>query len=508
MHGILTVRSPFDQHIIQEFPLAGEKEIEQALSKAYSLFRDQSSWLPKYQRIEILEKLVVLMEKQVEELTRIAAEEGGKPYRDSKVEVLRAVNGVKIAVAELYNMRGEEIPMGMTAASINRLAFTTREPIGVVLAISAFNHPLNLIIHQVIPAIATGCPVIVKPASSTPVSCFNLVRLLYEAGLPEDYCTALVCSRNLAEKIVSDPRIGFVTFIGSHEVGWRLRSILAPGTRVALEHGGVAPVIIDKTADIDEIAAGVAKGGFYHAGQVCVSVQKVFVHQDLARPFAEKLAEIADNLKVGDPLDPQTDVGPMIAGSEVNRVNEWVEEATAAGAELLTEGSINSKFHPPAGGPNSNPINRPIAQSSNHQIAQSSNHQIAQSSNLPIFQSSYRPTVLYSPSPTARVSTEEVFGPVICVYPYSELRDAISNANSLRYAFQAAVYTKDIDMALETALKLNASAVMINDHTAFRVDWMPFGGRDASGIGTGGIPYSMHEMTREKMIVMKSRGLM
>jgi acyl-CoA reductase-like NAD-dependent aldehyde dehydrogenase len=484
MSGLLTVKSPFDGHIIREFPLAGEKEVEQAVSKAHSLFRDPSRWLAKYQRIEILERLARLMENQVEELTHIAAEEGGKPYTDSKVEVLRAINGVKIAIAELYHMRGEEIPMGMTAASVNRLAFITHEPIGVVLAISAFNHPLNLIIHQVVPAIAVGCPVIVRPASSTPISCFNLVRLLFEAGLPKDYCTALVCSRDLAEKLAADPRIGFLTFIGSHAVGWRLRSILAPGTRVALEHGGVAPVIVDKSADFETLVPAISKGGFYHAGQVCVSVQKVFIHQDIARPFAEKLAESADSLKVGDPLDPQTDVGPMIAESEVIRVHEWVEEAVAGGAEILCGGSINSKFQIP-------------------------NSKQTQNSKLKTqnFLSSYRPTVLLSPPDSAKVSTHEVFGPVICVYPYSDFRDAISLANSLRYAFQAAVFTKDIDMALETAQKLNASAVMINDHTAFRVDWMPFGGRDASGVGTGGIPYSMREMTREKLIVMKSGGL-
>ncbi len=484
MPELLTVRSPYDRHIIREIPLAGEQDIESALDKAHRLFRNGSSHLPKYQRIAILEKLVSLMEDQVEELTRIAAEEGGKPYKDSKVEVLRAINGVKIAIAEIYHLRGEEIPMGMTAASVNRLAFTTREPIGVVLAISAFNHPLNLIIHQVVPAIAAGCPVIVKPASTTPVSCFNLVRLLYEAGLPEDYCTALVCRRELAEKLAGDPRIGYLTFIGSHKVGWHLRSIIAPGTRIALEHGGVAPVIVDKSTDIDEIIPMITKGAFYHAGQVCVSVQKVFVHEEIARPFAEKLASAASNLIVGDPLDPHTDVGPMIAESEVGRVHEWVEEAVGAGATILTGGSVNSKFHPPAGGPNS-------------KQTQNSKFQIQN------FLQSYHPTVLYSPPENVRVSVEEVFGPVACIYPYSDLGDAVSRANSLRYAFQAAVFTKNIDMALSTAQKLNASAVMVNDHTAFRVDWMPFGGRDESGIGTGGIPYTMHEMTRSKMVVFK-----
>jgi acyl-CoA reductase-like NAD-dependent aldehyde dehydrogenase len=476
MPGILTVKSPFDRHFIREFPLAGEKEIESALDRAYKLFKDPSRHLQKYQRIEILERLAALMSGQVEELTRIAAEEGGKPYKDSKVEVLRAINGVKLAIAELYSMRGEEIPMGMTAASMNRLAFTTREPIGVVLAISAFNHPLNLIVHQVIPAVATGCPVIVKPASSTPVSCFNLVKLLYESGLPEDWCTALVCRRELAEKLASDPRIGYLTFIGSHEVGWRLRSILAPGIRVALEHGGVAPVIVDETANLDEIFQPIAKGGFYHAGQVCVSVQKVFVHESKARELAEKIAVEADKMIVGDPLDPLTDIGPLIAESEVFRVGEWIEEAVNNGAE-----NLNSKFQIPDSKQIQNPFN----------IQHST------------FNTSYSPTVLYSPPDNVKVSREEVFGPVICVYPYSELKDAIAKANSLRYAFQAAVFTENIKVALEAAQKINASAVMINDHTAFRVDWMPFGGRDESGIGTGGIPYSMHEMTREKLIVLR-----
>ena len=339
MADLLQVRSPYDGHLIAELPLAGEMEIEAALEKTNAVFRDQGRWLPRYRRIEILEKFARLMEAEAEEITKKAAEEGGKPYQDSKVEVQRAINGVKIAIAELFHLEGEEVPMGMTPASVNRLAFTTREPIGVVLAVSAFNHPVNLIIHQVIPAIAAGCPVIVKPASSTPLSCFNLVRLLREAGLPEDHCIPVVCNRNLAEKLAADPRINYLTFIGSAEVGWHLRKILAPGTRVALEHGGVAPVIADQTIDLDEVVPAVAKAGFYHAGQVCVSVQRVFVHESIARNFAERLAEIANSQKVGDPLDPTTDIGPLISPSETDRIHSWVQEAVSQGAELLTGGS-------------------------------------------------------------------------------------------------------------------------------------------------------------------------
>lgn len=475
MADLLQVRSPFDHHLISEIPVSGEQEIESALARAHAVFCDSARWLPRYKRIEILEKFAGLMVDQAVEITLKAAEEGGKPYRDSKVEVDRAINGVKIAIAELFHLQGEEIPMGMTAASVNRLAFTTREPVGVVLAISAFNHPVNLIIHQVIPAIAAGCPVIVKPASSTPLSCLNLVKLLREAGLPDDYCIPVVCNRNLAEKMAADPRISFLTFIGSQEVGWHLRSILAPGTRVALEHGGVAPVIVDQTADLEEIAPAIAKGGFYHAGQVCVSVQRVFAHEGIAMDLAQRLAEIAKMQKVGDPLDPATDIGPLNSPGEATRIQNWVQEAVNGGARLLTGGNKMEK-------------SKPNIQDSN-------------------FQQFYHPTVLFNPPSFARVSTHEVFGPVICIYPYSDMDEAISLANSLRLAFQASVFSKDIDTALLAAKKLNASAVMINDHTAFRVDWMPFGGRGESGLGTGGIPQSMREMTQEKLIVMRSKGL-
>lgn len=461
---MLKVCSPYDHHLIREFPLSGESQVEAALTRAYNLFNDPGRWLKKHERIVILERLVTLMEARAKDLAHTASEEGGKPLKDSAVEVDCAINGVKLAIAELYSLRGEEIPMGMTAASAGRLAFTTREPVGVVLAISAFNHPLNLIVHQVIPAVAAGCPVIVKPASSTPISCFTLTGMLYDAGLPPDYCTPIVCSRFLTEEMASDPRVNYLSFIGSHEVGWRLRANLAPGTRVALEHGGVAPVIVHSDADLTQVIPGLLKGGFYHAGQVCVSVQRIFAHEKIAGILAESLASEADSLVTGNPLDPATDVGPLITTGDVIRVKEWVTDAEKEGGRILCGGKILSD-------------------------------------------TMFAPTVVYDPPDDVRISTHEVFGPVIAVYPYDDIDEAIRRANSLRFAFQAAVYTREIDTALLAASKLNASAVMINDHTAFRVDWMPFGGRDESGIGTGGIPYSMREMTREKLIVLRSRNL-
>lgn len=461
---MLEVNSPFDGSLIQRIPVNSADDVEQALTIAHQLFQDRSRWLVAHQRVEILERTVEIMKSQIPELTRLATQEGGKPYADSEVEVLRAINGVKLAIEHIPQIKGEQIPMGHTRSSANRLAFTQREPIGVVSSISAFNHPLNLIVHQVIPAVAVGSPVIIKPALTTPLSCLRFVEILHEAGLPEGWCQALVCENQDAEKLVTDARINFFSFIGSAAVGWSLRSKLSPGTRCALEHGGAAPVIVDQSADIDELIESLLKGGFYHAGQVCVSVQRVFVHQSACRELADKLAAAATRLKVGDPLDIDTEVGPLILPREVDRVAQWVEEAREAGTEVLCGGKKLSD-------------------------------------------SCYAPTVLLNPNDELNVSQKEIFGPVVCVYGYSDKAEAIARANALPYAFQASIYSNDLTDVLDTSNKLNATAVMVNDHTAFRVDWMPFGGRDSSGIGMGGIQYSMHEMTREKMLVIKSKVL-
>jgi acyl-CoA reductase-like NAD-dependent aldehyde dehydrogenase len=461
---MLQITSPYDLSLIKEIPLVGKVEVEKALSTAYSLFQNQSKWIAPHERIAILKRVASIMETRIDELTKTAAQEGGKPLVDSKIEVLRAINGVQIAAETIGQLKGEQIPMGLTKASENRLGFTTREPIGVVSSISAFNHPLNLIVHQVITAVAAGCPVIVKPALTTPLSCLALVDILKEAGLPDGWCQAIICENEAAEVLVTDKRINYFSFIGSSKVGWYLKSKLAPGTRCALEHGGAAPVIVEKDADLSEMLPSLLKGGFYHAGQVCVSVQRVFVHESIYEDVANKLAEMASKLVVGNQMDPATEVGPLILPREVNRVEEWVNEAVAGGAKVLTGGKR-------------------------------------------ISETCYEPTVLLNPPMDAKVSTSEIFGPVVCVYSYSVREKAIEIANSLDVHFQASVFTKNLDIALDCVKKLNATAVMVNDHTAFRVDWMPFGGRDASGIGMGGIQYSMHEMTREKLMVIKSNVL-
>jgi len=336
----IKVVAPWDLSLIAEIPAASADDIESALNTAYSIFKDRDRWLPIPKRIEVLEKTAELMQQQAETLALEAAREGGKPLIDSRVEVARAIDGVKNCIEVLRTESGREIPMGLNAASQNRLAFTRKEPIGVVVAVSAFNHPLNLIVHQVGPAIAAGCPVIVKPAEDTPLSCFRFVQILRAAGLPDEYCQACVTSdHSVAEKLVTDERVGFFSFIGSGRVGWMLRSKLAPGVRCALEHGGVAPVIIDATADLDDTLPLIAKGGFYHAGQVCVSVQRVFAPKQIAKDIAQRLAQFAQAMQIGDPTLEATEVGPLIRPREVERISSWVDKAVNDGAMKICGGN-------------------------------------------------------------------------------------------------------------------------------------------------------------------------
>jgi acyl-CoA reductase-like NAD-dependent aldehyde dehydrogenase len=463
MSNTLEVFSAYSQELIAELPLLDEVAIDNALTTARDLTDSREKWIPAWERHAILLKTAQFMEEHRNTLAQQAAKEGGKPMVDSLVEVNRAIEGVKLAAEAINTLTGSPVPMGHTPASAHKIAHTSREPIGVVVAISAFNHPLNLIVHQVATAVAAGCPVIVKPAGTTPLSCIAFRDILIDAGLPANWCQVALCKAAVAEKLATDPRVNFLTFIGSGRVGWSLRSKLPAGTRCALEHGGVAPAIIEADANFDKVIPALTKGGFYHAGQVCVSVQRVYAQQSILYKLAELLKESAQKLIVGDPLDPATEVGPLITPSEVDRVHQWVQDAIEEGATLLCGGEKLSD-------------------------------------------TTYAPTILLSPNKSSKVSTEEVFGPVLCLYGYEELEEAITESNSLQVAFQSAIFTQDIDKAMQAATQLDATAVMINDHTAFRVDWMPFGGRKSSGLGLGGIEQTVHDMTVEKMVVINYAG--
>ena len=458
---MIDVVQAFDRTHIATVESDGADALEHKLSRARRLFAERRSWLQPHERMDVLRRLAGLVEAKREHFGRLIAREGGKPLSDALIETDRAIDGIRNACDILRTRGGVEIPMGLTRASERRRAWTIAEPIGVVAAISAFNHPLNLIVHQVAPAIAAGCPVIVKPAKATPLCCLELVKLIHEAGMPEGWVqTFLPEETDLAEKLATDPRIAFLSFIGSAAVGWHLHAKLAAGTRSALEHGGVAPVIIDRAADLDRVVAPLAKGGYYHAGQVCVSVQRIYVHAELEKAFIERFAARVAALRVGDPLLAETEVGPLINPRETDRIESWIAEAVAAGTRQIGGGRLS--------------------------------------------QTTLHPAILIDPPRNAKVSTLEAFGPLTCIYPYTDIEEAIAAANALPVAFQSSIFTQDISVALDAAERLDASAVMINDHTAFRTDWMPFAGRRESGYGVGGIPFTVREMTAEKMIVIKN----
>lgn len=459
----LDVINPYNLEKIEEIEFLSKEAVTKSLDLASNIFQDKKKLLPKYERIGLLKRFGGLLKGKKEAIVNQALLEGGKPYKDSAIEFDRGLNGVEIAVEELSNLSGREIPMNISDSSKNRSAYTNFAPRGVVTAVSAFNHPINLIIHQVIPAIAAGCPVIVKPASTTPLSCRTIVETLYEAGLDKGLCQLVVTGNEVAEQLITSSKVSFFSFVGSGRVGWYLRSRLAAGADCALEHGGVAPVIVDESADLEHCVASLLRGGYYHAGQVCVSVQRIFVHKNISQKFTNLFTEKIKTLKVGDPKNKDTDVGPLILPKEVDRVHSWVSNSLDQGAELLVGGKKLSE-------------------------------------------TMYAPTLLKNVSNKCELATKEVFGPVVIVNEFTDINEAIKASNSLNLAFQAAIFTQNLNNAQTAAMDLEGMAIMINDHTAFRVDWMPFGGYKESGLKVGGIGHSIRDMSLEKMVVSYSEA--
>lgn len=452
--------SPYTRKPIAMVGLQNEEQARENLEQLERFHREGRA--PKtHERAQILVAAAARLKQKAEALADLIALEGGKPLKDARVEVARAISTVEWAAAEALRLHGDEVPMRGTTAASGHLGFTVREPIGVVLAISAFNHPLNLIAHQVAPAIAAGCPVMVKPALETPLSCWHFLEALYDSGLPPEMALALIAKNEVVEEIARSREIAFLSFIGSYQVGWHLRSVVAPGTRVTLEHGGSAPVLIDESADLDLAIPILVRGGYYHAGQVCVSVQRIFVHEKRMDEFVQRYVAAVRELKTGDPRLSTTDCGPIIRQRDLERIALTVAEAAASGAECVTGGR-------------------------------------------PVDETCYQPTVLVGAKDSDRVMREEIFGPVVCVNSVRDLEEGVARANSVVWRFQAAIFTRDIDRAMAAARSLNASAVMINESTTFRVDWMPFRGDGPSGLGTGGIPYALHDLAVEKLIVIKT----
>ncbi|MBI4360060.1 MAG: aldehyde dehydrogenase family protein [Candidatus Jacksonbacteria bacterium] len=457
---IKEIKNPYDGSVVGSVELSDAKDIEQILDRADHSFKTIMRKIPAWERAAILYKVAGLIQGNLEALALTISREGGKPLKDARAEATRAVNTIKMSGDEALQLNGEQISMDRAKGSEGNVAFTLREPVGTVLAISAFNHPLNLMCHQIATAIAGGNTVIAKPASQTPLCALKLAEFFKKAGLPKGCLNMVVASGKDIDAIIGDSRIAFVNFIGGEDVGWDMRRKIAPGTRIALEHGGTGAAILTESADIDGAIPTIIKGAFYHAGQVCVSLQNLYVHESLFDAVISRIKTETEKLVTGDPTDEKTDVGPLINEEALRRIDEWVKQAISDGARVLTGGTT-----------------------------------------LP--NNCYAPTVLANTSRKMQVVCNEIFGPVLNVIPYRDLSKTIDEINESRYSFQAAVYAKNIDIALNTARKLQCTACIINNSPSFRVDWMPFGGAKHSGLGVGGIKYSIRDVTAEKLVVMR-----
>lgn len=452
----IEVRSPYDGSLVGRVAQAGATEATSALDAAS---RAMGEPLPAYARATILDRVAGLLEERAEEAAQTISAEAGKPMKAARVEASRAVSTFIMAAVEARKLTGEMIPMDASPAGVGKLGYTVRQPIGVIGAISPFNFPLNLVAHKVAPALAAGCAVVLKPASQTPLSALLLAELELEAGLPGGWLN-VVCgpASEIGDVLVEDERVKLITFTGSASVGWGLRE-RAPRKRVNLELGNATPVIVAADADLEDTASRLAANAFSFAGQSCISVQRIYVERAAYEPFLASFLPRVEALKLGDPADDETDVGPLIATSERDRILEWIEEATAAGAEVLTGGSLEGEL--------------------------------------------LRPTVIANAGPAAKVSCEEVFGPVCTVSPYDSLDEAVALSNGTRYGLQAGVFTKDVKQALWAARNLEFGGVTVNEAPTFRADQMPYGGVKDSGNTREGPAHAVREMTEERLVVLQ-----
>lgn len=455
---MITVRSPFDDSVIGEIPAQTAADVDRAVAIAKQALHDNP--LPLWKRAAILDAAAARLTARREEFALIVAKEAAKPIKTARVEAERAVGTFQFAAAEARKLGGEMIPLDAIPAGEGKLGFTLRVPIGVVGAIAPFNFPLNLVVHKVAPAIAAGCPVVLKPASQTPFSSIVLAQMLIEeCGLPAEYLQVVTGGGStVGNAIVDHPDIALITFTGSPAVGWGIRS-RAPRKRVGLELGNNAPVIIEGDGDWKTAAAKIKMAGFSHAGQSCISTQRIFVHRSVADDFTAALVEHVNSLVVGDPLDEATDVSALISRSERDRVHSWVEEARAAGGTVLTGGDLNDD-------------------------------------------GVLRPTVIANASPDMKVCRQEVFGPVVAIQVYDDLDDALRMANDSDFGLQAGIFTCDITKALKAVRTLDFGGVLVNEVPTWRADQQPYGGLRDSGNTREGPAFSVKEMTEIRMVVL------
>jgi acyl-CoA reductase-like NAD-dependent aldehyde dehydrogenase len=449
----LDVRSPYSGDVVARVAKGGADETRRAIDAAARAMQEP---LPAHKRAEILVRVAGALGRRHEEAARLISDEAGKPLKAARVEASRAMSTYTFAALEARKLTGEMVPMDAAQAGEGKLAFTLRRPIGVVGAISPFNFPLNLVAHKIAPALAAGCAVVLKPASQTPLSALFLAELQEEAGLPPGWLNVLVGpAAEIGDVLVEDERVKLITFTGSSGVGWKLKE-RAPKKRVNLELGNATPVIVAADADVSIAATKVSQNAFAFAGQSCISVQRVYVERGAYDEFVKQLVPLVQALKVGDPADDETDVGPVIDEDARERILEWIK---ASSGEVLTGGEPEGEL--------------------------------------------IRPTVIANPGRDDKVSCEEVFGPVCTVTAVESLDEAIELANGTHYGLQAGIFTASLDNALRAAQELEFGGVTVNEAPTFRSDQMPYGGVKDSGNTREGPHYTVREMTEDRLVVVE-----
>jgi len=451
------VTSPFDGSEVGRVPVGSAVDIDRAV--AVALERHRGDAMHAHERAEILDRMAVALTERHEEFARSISAEAAKPIATARVEAERAVDTFRFSAAAARTLAGEMVPMDASSAGAGKLGFTLRVPIGVVAAVSPFHFPLNLVCHKVAPAIAAGCPVVLKPASATPLTALLLAEVLEDvAGLPAGWLNVVTVPGKVADHLVTHDDVAYVTFTGSPEVGWGIKGN-APHKRVNLELGNNAPVIVHHDADLEAAAAKVAKGGYSYSGQTCIAVQRVYVHDDVADEFLRLLSDNVGDLVVGDPADDATEVSALIDESATEHVVELVDSAIDGGATAIVGGDREGGI--------------------------------------------LRPTVLDGVTDDMEVCRTEVFGPVVGVRRYGDVDDAFDAANDTRYGLQAAIFTANLSLGVEAAHRLDFGGVCVNEGPTFRTDQMPYGGIRDSGNTKEGPAWAVREMTEERMVVIQ-----
>ena len=456
---LVEIRAPYDQSVIGQVFQGSKRHAEAAIAAAVKAF-GTTRRLPAFERQRVLRRVAQTILERKDEFSRTLAQEAGKPIKAARTEVDRAIFTFNVAAEESTRIYGEYLPLDWQESTAGRWGIVRRFPLGPIAGITPFNFPLNLVVHKVAPAIAAGCSIVLKPAPQTPLSALLLAEAVQQAGWPDGGLNVLPLSNEDAGLLVSDERIKLISFTGSAPVGWAIKRN-AGKKKVVLELGGNAGVIIHSDADLSYAADRCIAGGFGYAGQTCISVQRILVHRQVYGKFTELLLAGVGKLRVGDPLEETTDLGPLIRESDAVRAADWVQESVRGGARLLAGGTRKGSL--------------------------------------------LEPTVLTGTRPDMKLNCQEIFGPVVTVEPYDEFSAALKQVNNSAYGLQAGLFTRDAKLIFEAYEELEVGGLIAGDIPSFRIDHMPYGGIKDSGLGREGLRYAIEEMTEPKLLVMNLR---